>query len=319
MASLRPLVSASKVYESANMFGVAWSESETLFVVDSGTEPGTSVVAVPALGGNPETVRLPQLRGCRLTDYLHPTRLPDGVAFYQSCLPLTEDSPRALVRYDEVAHSISPLTKGIFPFNPNQFAFHPSMEQGVFSSSSGICSGIGWIEDGSVAFRNITIPVDGEPYRLDEFLRDQSNCSGIGASWPTWSPDGETVAFLASPEAIGVRGRDRLDQPWNIYLMAADGTGPRPVLQGVGRPSGLLWSPDGQSLAFSGTLNGGEPGVWILDLETRSVRKIARNLVQDLTWNPSATSLAVVYRPSESLSSGQTELWVLDTGSRKQQ
>ncbi len=64
------------------------------------------------------------------------------------------------------------------------------------------------------------------------------------ARFPRWSPDGHTIAFVAS-----IPGGD-----WKQYLIHSDGTGlrllnPDDASQGV--PS---WSPDGKALAFGGVI-----------------------------------------------------------------
>src|SRR5712692_7084968 len=64
---------------------------------------------------------------------------------------------------------------------------------------------------------------------------------------PAWSPSGKQLAFIASAGPGQGPGPE-------IYVINADGTGQRPVIQGpeiaVPGGSGLAWSPDGTELAF---------------------------------------------------------------------
>ncbi|MGH7606689.1 MAG: protein TolB, partial [Gemmatimonadales bacterium] len=117
---------------------------------------------------------------------------------------------------------------------------------------------------------------------------------------PTFSPDGQRIAFVST--------RSGLPQ---IYVMAADGTDQQlfaPFDYGVtGSSNAPDWSPDGQSVAFhrdvAGTLQ-----VFVLDVRTRTVRQltsVGRN--EDPTWAPDSRHLAFV-----SDRSGYRQLWIID-------
>ena len=57
---------------------------------------------------------------------------------------------------------------------------------------------------------------------------------------PRWSPDGKRIAFMGQ-----ARGR-----PWKIYVVAADGGEPKPIMDGDRDEADPNWAPDGQSLMF---------------------------------------------------------------------
>jgi len=117
---------------------------------------------------------------------------------------------------------------------------------------------------------------------------------------PTYSPDGQRVAFVST--------RPGLPQ---IYVMAADGTDQQlfaPFDYGVtGSSNAPDWSPDGQSVAFHRDV-GGTLQVFVLDVRTRAVRQLTslgRN--EDPTWAPDSRHLAFV-----SDRSGYRQLWIID-------
>ena len=80
---------------------------------------------------------------------------------------------------------------------------------------------------------------------------------------PAWSPDGSRIAFVS----------DR-DGQASLYVMNADGTGVTLLARGTGYGE-RSWSPDGGRIAFD---QGGPPGniggIYVVDVETRSVTKL---------------------------------------------
>jgi hypothetical protein len=95
-------------------------------------------------------------------------------------------------------------------------------------------------------------------YVADADGRNARRISGAGyASVPSWSPDGERIAFVKAEP-----GRDRV---WNVWLASPGGRTLRRVTSHrVGQPWGASWFPDGRRLAYSR-----EEQLVILDLETR--------------------------------------------------
>lgn len=113
-------------------------------------------------------------------------------------------------------------------------------------------------------------------------------CLGLGE--PSWSPDGQWLAFSA------------LGDDDDLWVVAADGTGPRVLQRGFVAVSGApAWSPGGRELAVLGFVGPG-PGVgpdavYFVDAQTG---RILRSLPAprglgfggDIAWSPDGAWLA---------------------------
>ncbi len=87
-----------------------------------------------------------------------------------------------------------------------------------------------------------------------------------GARQPSWSPDGQSIAFVAPGSAGG-------DAVW---VISGDGTGLRQVNHGM-RAEHPAWSPDGTSVAFDSVADG---AVWVAPLDGATPVKLTGGLAQ---------------------------------------
>jgi eukaryotic-like serine/threonine-protein kinase len=78
---------------------------------------------------------------------------------------------------------------------------------------------------------------------------------------PRWSPDGSHIAFVRSGDVDG-KGNG------GVWIMSADGAGPRPVARGS---TFIAWMPDGQSLTF---FDAKKRQIVVHDLQTKSERAL---------------------------------------------
>ncbi len=111
-----------------------------------------------------------------------------------------------------------------------------------------------------------------------------------GACQPSWSPDGENVAFISPCE-----GKSLYHEKAMIYIVNVDGTNlqPLPVTQlGDFDPA---WSPDGQRIAFT-SLRTGREHIFVYNLEDQSMAELSDTRYPDMhpAWHPSGKQLAFV-------------------------
>jgi len=108
--------------------------------------------------------------------------------------------------------------------------------------------------------------------------------AGSQAWWPTWSPDGQRIAFT---EAEGCRANVCGGRQW-ITLMQPDGAGKQRIAEGG---SFATWSPDGRFLAYQEA--GGGLRVVIRSVATGGSRTLTvlgdEGLSERLDWQPRCT------------------------------
>jgi Tol biopolymer transport system component len=117
-------------------------------------------------------------------------------------------------------------------------------------------------------------PVDGSTVRLT---------TGGNFGHPTWSPDGNRIAF----------GQEHV-WPSGIYVINADGSG----LRRVGDGWSPAWSPDGRRLAFATLRDDGQGAIIVTSVDEPiqpTVRiGLDRGHHNSPTWSPDGTRIAFI-------------------------
>jgi TolB protein len=99
--------------------------------------------------------------------------------------------------------------------------------------------------------------------------------------WPAWSPDGRQIAFV---------GRKAGGGPPGIYVMDADGSKHRRVIQYALRPT---WSPGGQKIAFEGS---NQEAIYVINANGSERHQLTRKPapVYEPSWSPDGRAIAFV-------------------------
>jgi tricorn protease len=136
--------------------------------------------------------------------------------------------------------------------------------------------------------RRVAVEARGEIFTVPAEkgdVRNITNSSSAADIWPTWSPDGRSVAYFS----------DRSGE-YRLYISGQDGIGaPREItLPEPSRPYTPAWSPDGRRIAFHDT----HFRLWLVDVasgratvaDTDPFFKGARSIIP--VWSPDSRWVA---------------------------
>ncbi|MGQ9631064.1 MAG: hypothetical protein ACUVXI_12260 [bacterium] len=137
-------------------------------------------------------------------------------------------------------------------------------------------------DDSKILFASNSTP-EGEIKDYDIYLVDVDNPEETrklaDSRWseynPTWSPDGEKIAYLKA-----VSGKR------DIHIMRADGSEDRPLTKGLNGDGPIKWSPNGLGLLASIT-HGGKRILYYIEVPSGDLRRLTQeDEVTAFQWSP---------------------------------
>jgi Tol biopolymer transport system component len=137
-----------------------------------------------------------------------------------------------------------------------------------------------WSPDGQKIAFSSDRDGDGEIYVINQDgsnLVQLTNNAGYDGH-PRWSPDGSMIAFES----------DRNGGGWDIFVMNADGSNPRPVTSTAASNDWMpFWSPDGKWLVYVSDQDGNNE-LYIMDINGQNQQRLTTNDFADQTpvWIP---------------------------------
>ena len=125
--------------------------------------------------------------------------------------------------------------------------------------------------------------------------------------WGTWSPDGGQIAF----SSLGKAGRWQEGDPIDLFVMNADGSNTRRLTEQQGVNQDPDWSPDGRTLVFDSTRDGGNFEIYTMELDTSRVRRLTDHPAADARPAFSPDGQHIVFHSNRD-DSGPSDLYVMD-------
>jgi hypothetical protein len=174
---------------------------------------------------------------------------------------------------DSNGAGVKALAQGFGP------AWSPDGKKLVFSNYE--CHNIGWDFDFTCSGGLVVIDPDT---RATTVVRNDS----LGVD-PSWSPDGDFMAF------------DRSDENYtSLYVARLDGSPPvRLNPPGVNAVRNPAWSPDSQNIAFQCTMSYGDLEICVINRDGTGFKRLTTNRDTDdsPTWSPDGSRIAFMTVP----------------------
>lgn len=296
-----------RTIHSGSYGGVAWLMDGSIVFTNNEDPDGDGEPRLWMMEGQdskPKLLSISEPTDCLRHAQLAPVALADGrLSFLSSCWRRRPDDSGHLeellvMAYDPESGSTTRLVEESLSLGIGRFAWNLELERGIYATANDPCVVMVWLTPEGMEIPDIEIREGARGWNLKESFAYPDrvfDCDDLGlASWPDWSPDGNTIAFFAAPEAAGEQNLSRLDVPFNLYFMDPEEQLPEKILEEVVHPQALRFSPDGEWLAFGGTIRGDE-GTWIYHHPTDDLIRIADSIENDLAWSPDGLRIVASY------------------------
>lgn len=276
--------------------GLAWLSDGSIVTSLFTSAPSGTTAELWEVGSAVEAHVLPvsEAAGCRLSLQLRPYARPDGSLIYvREC----GDGPAPQLRVWAASGQDRVLLEGV-PSGIHGLSWDPLSGRALISQGSVICERLLWASSAGLAAPAVRVTGDERTFDLSD-PSSVTECSRTGRAFlPAIDAQGRT-AFFGSTASVGVDGQDRLDAPSRIYLITEGDEQASAASDDVYHPQSLRWSPDGQTLAFSGVIARRGAGIWILNLASGVVTPVVFGTYADVAWSPDGHRLGAIEQSTD--------------------
>ncbi len=245
-------------------------------------------------------IDLPDDPGCSYSTkhYVVETFSDGRIQIKKTCITV----PRTrtyIMAYDWFTKKLEQIA-GPLPLGSDVIHWNPDMTKGIVELHNAISSGTLYSiwQDGFGPL-DIAITDEDKSWNLSNFYPDFPDSAQLqtgDVDRADWSTDGKFIAFFASSEAIGKLDFDRFYVEYKIFIMDANFSNPRVILDNIFFPHIIEWSPDSKYIAFIGEYgNNRQEGIWLFSVENNSITSIDQGEFQDVLWgNKNSNSIFAI-------------------------
>lgn len=282
---------------TSQFFDFAWVKNQTFVVVDNDSFPQMWFLDT----NTQEKTSIHIETTCKRPFAVSLQRLPDqGVGFTLSCNdPRTQIIQRINLDTNSSSNAyVEPTIRFL-----GNFTYSANMKELILLD----------VQDVYLESSLYHIDINGERENITpEFLR---------AYHPDWSSKNNLVAFFGTKPYPGSDDEIKhfsqteklLDYPWRIYLYNPENSTTKEIPIDVIGPNVLKWSPDGKTLAFSGTYKR-VPGIWLVSSLENPDNLIITRVVDGIgifDFSPDGKSMAFAYTGLQNIEK-QNKLYIID-------
>ncbi len=239
--------------------------------------------------------------------YVIKGKLPDGRIGFLGC---GRGSKWSIFALDWQTGKVERLVWSLEGYSSKDFTWNPQMTRGIQEMVDGAQGTIYWITPEGIAPMDIEIEDQGLKWNLKDYYEHHYEFKpgrGFVLS-PAWSPDGKTIAFLAS--TYGMRETPQLvaNIRYEVYFMDPVELKPVQVLRGIVNAARIRWSPDSKYLLLSGCAGARRKcGLWTYSLEAKSLTYVAEGEFENYIWVTNEKIVTIKFDIDKYLK--ESEIW----------
>lgn len=128
-------------------------------------------------------------------------------------------------------------------------------------------------------------------------------------NYPSWSPDGLTVALVASFDSINKTGFERVRGEWVLVLMNTETLSTTIVADGIYEPHIVKWTGDSRHLIYGAKRTSGVQGLWLFSLSRQSSSLIAKGRFPDFILGPTDQDVYAIRCIDTNAGCDEREVW----------
>jgi len=291
--------STELVFPNVNTYYALIIKDKTVVALINGGSQSDLLSYAMENDSSPTLFSLPSDPDCFLTNYYGDDSLPDGrLQILKLCGSGGNGTDTYLMRYNWETKRLERLI-GPLPLGTSGASWNPDQTKAIAYLDSKFASKtLFWIRKGGFDPLNLEIRDGNRSWNLQDdfpkFTADDTGKSGTTGR-ASWSPDGKSIAFFASPDAIGKTSFERFGVEHKLYLMNPETLQYEVVAESIFSPFLLAWSPDSNHIAFIGKYGfRKENGIWLYSIKTNSITEISKGIFQGIVWRPDGNSLVAI-------------------------